>query len=181
MAGGVGHNLRGKQSGDTVETVVEQSLVEAQAALDALSVEPPEAGDVPIIVKKTSDTRAEFTIKGLINCVGVVIRVYGAGGGMDFVAAVGGHFNTPTMYDSESEALTDKGRAFIVGINGLIAEFDKSDLEVQFIVGKPAVESESGGGSEAVVEGTKVANLLKATLGLGGSVDQGDSAFKVSI
>ena len=139
---------------------------------------PAEAGDVPIIVRKSDGGKAEFTIKGLINCVGVVIMVYG---GMDHIAAIGGHFNTPTMYDRGNQAFTSKGTEFIHTIQALMAEFDRGDLEASFIVAKPALSSSSGLGSAATVEATSAAELIKATLGIGGEVAQGSSSFHVSI
>jgi len=153
-----------------LEIELEEELAKARSAMGDSPI--PEAGDVPIIIEKGSS----FTIKGLINCVGVVIQVYEAGGGMDFCAAVGGHFTTPDMYDSDKEELTAKGKTFVGQLQKLVADFDPKDFEVQFIVGRSAE-----GISAATREGLKAAELIKAALGFGGSIDTGDSSFKVTI
>ncbi|NMF62518.1 hypothetical protein DP113_34170 (plasmid) [Brasilonema octagenarum UFV-E1] len=138
---------------------------------------PVEAGETPIIVKKEGGKKAEFTIKGLINCVGVVIKVYEPGG-FDHIAAVGGHFVTPKMYDTEKDTLTNDGMAFISKINTLIGKVDKKNLEAEFHVKASAV---AGSKSTAMEEAKKAANAIKNELNIGGGIYQSSDEVHVVI
>ncbi len=139
---------------------------------------PVEAGETPILKRKEGGGKAEFTIKGLINCVGVVIKVYQPNGGQDHIAAVGGHFVTPTMFDTQKNDFTGKGSEFIKKIKDLIQEFPKGDLEAEFHVKEAAVK---GTTTTSGKEAKQAANAIKAALGIGGGIHQSSDNVTITI
>jgi hypothetical protein len=116
-----------------------------------------EAGEVPIVVTLASPDRT-LQIKGLINCVGVLIRIYG---GMDHIAFVGGHFVTPRMFDTDTGALTAEGVAFTAAIAALLLPYPPGDWEPVYYVKKPA---QDGANPVALQEATAAANAIMAAL-----------------
>jgi hypothetical protein len=138
-----------------------------------------EAGEQPIRVN-SGDLDHTLTISGLINCVGVVIMIYGEGGQeFDYVAVVGGHFVTPTMYQfGNEEGFTEAGEGFLTSIRALIEGIDPGRLEPTFYIKEPAVE---GANPESLVQATAAATAIRDNLGIGGSIQQVADNISVSV
>lgn len=138
-----------------------------------------EAGDHPIRVNK-GDEDNQLSISGLINCVGVVIMIYGEGNqAFDHVAVVGGHFVTPNMYRfGDEEGFTDAGQTFIDNINFLINGIGHDRLETTFYVKAPAMK---GAIPESLDQATTAATAIRNSLGLGGQIEQVADNISVSV
>jgi len=132
----------------------------------------PEAGAKPIKIKKGES----FTIKGLIDCVGVIIEITGED--FNICAAVGGHFVTPTMYNRSAGTFTDKGKMFIAQINELIQGISKDDLQAVFYIKRPAVK---GGTSDAWVEAGEAAAALLKALNIPGGIQESSGVEMIRI
>jgi hypothetical protein len=138
-----------------------------------------EAGAQPIKVEK-GDEDNEFSISGLINCVGVVIMIYGEGDqAFDYVAVVGGHFVTPEMYQfGDGQGFTDAGQDFLANINTLIDGIDHVRLETTYYIKAPADE---GANPQSLVQAMTAATAIKNSLGLSGQIEQVAGKISVSV
>lgn len=138
-----------------------------------------EAGAQPIRVNR-EDPDHTLTISGLINCVGVVIRIYGEGAqAFDHVAVVGGHFVTPDMYQfGDEEGFTEDGEGFLAGIRELIEGIDADRLEPTFYIKEPAVE---GANPESLIQATAAATAIRGNLGIGGQIERVADNISVSV
>lgn len=155
------------------------------------------AGDRPILIGKSVGGSATLRITGLINCVGVVIKVrdLAAGG---YCAVAGGHFTTPTMatfttvsvvlrahprlgpitQDRPTAAtLTSEGQTFISRLEQLTARYQRQQLIVQCHTVRSAGPSPSIPEQEATIAAQEIIRAL----GLGGSTVVGGSVVSVRI
>jgi hypothetical protein len=132
----------------------------------------PEAGSDGI---KVEGRGSGFILSGLIMCVGVVVKVYGPS--FDHIAAVGGHFVTPDMFDTRTGELNAAGGQFVSNIKALVADYPAADLEASFHVAESAGKNDS----QATIEGKQAAGVLIIALGMGGKVHVGPSRFKVTV
>lgn len=109
-------------------------------------------------------------ITGLINCVGVILRIYGEGAlEYDYVSIVGGHFVTPQMYNFDPPAaFTAEGNQFIADIQALIVGIPTNKIEASFFVKAAAGQ----GSNRALQEARQAAAALRATLGFGGQIEE---------
>ncbi|MEA5540749.1 DUF4157 domain-containing protein [Limnoraphis robusta Tam1] len=126
-----------------------------------------EAGDTPVIDTK-AESKAETGVKisGLINCVGVVAKIYG-NGSLDYTAVAGGHFVTPEMYEQASNRFTEAGNTFITKFQKLVPTHNPDDIDWEFYVKTPAV---SGAKPASLQEAVKAATDLKIRFGGKGSI-----------
>lgn len=138
-----------------------------------------EAGAQPIRVNE-GDKDNKLSISGLINCVGVVIMIYGENDKQfDHVAVVGGHFVTPNMYRFNGEqGFTDAGQTFIDDIRALIVGIDDERLEATYYVKRPVIE---GANPESLVQATVAAKAIRSILGLNGEIVQMADNILVSV
>ena len=95
-----------------------------------------EAGHKPIAVGPGYNVK----ISGLINCIGVIVTQYSRNTG-EPVFVIAGHFETPTMYDSKKDKLTNSGKTFATSIRNLIKGIQPNlDTSFQFVYGDAAPE-----------------------------------------
>jgi hypothetical protein len=134
----------------------------------------------PIKLTKQKGKLTTIVVKGLINCVGVIIKVSDPTDptGSDFIEVIGGHFVTPEMFDVMSSSLNAGGQAFAQKVLKLCQDRAPNDLEVGFYVGSPAV---TGAEPQSVREGRAAANALKQALNLGGEIVISGSSVKETI
>lgn len=128
-----------------------------------------EAGEVPIMVKK-GDKDTTIEIKGLNMCVGVLIRIYGEGSEeLNYVALVGGHFVTPTMFKS-GKSFTEEGNTFISAVQELIKDIDKARLEPVYHIGTDLEDEEAAKKLESYKQAEEAATAIKQELDIGGTI-----------
>ncbi|WP_341705018.1 hypothetical protein [Ferrovibrio sp.] len=157
------------------------------------------AGDTPILVEKPLRGSASLSINGLINCVGVVVKVRDAGRG-GFSAVAGGHFTTPSMANFVTRAttttrmirgvptpitrhipvsasLTRSGQQFVSALETLIQSFQTQQLNLRCHI----AQSWGGVPSTSEQEANVAAGAIIRALGLTGSIQKGASNIIVSI
>ncbi|WP_245965091.1 DUF4157 domain-containing protein [Trinickia dinghuensis] len=152
------------------------AAVATAAASSGASTSVTEAGDQPILV-----TEGVLEIKGLIMCVGVIIKVIGPPPGFATIAAIGGHFNYPTMYNEGAGKLTDAGVGFVDEIKRLADGYKREDLEAGFYIGRAAVARDDGKSSGSQREAEEAAAVLRTAIGLGGGVQIGSSSISMRL
>lgn len=157
------------------------------------------AGDTPILVEKPVRGPAALTISGLINCVGVVVKVRESGRS-GFSAVAGGHFTTPSMANITTRAtttyrdirgirtpitrhipqaasLTKSGQHFVASLLDLIRNYQQQQLSLQCHI----AQSYGGVPTTSEQEATVAAGAIIRAMGLGGSVQKGASSIVIAI
>lgn len=127
---------------------------------------PIEALRDPIRVDAVAGERVYLTIKGLINCVGVVIQVFPPSK-TRASAIVGGHFVTPEMLDTDTGTLTGAGSAFIAAIKQLLGDACPDNVEMNLYARKPV-----GRTSRPREEAQQAAEAIKKALGVYSRIDE---------
>jgi hypothetical protein len=156
------------------------------------------AGDTPILVEKPVKGPAALSISGLINCVGVVVKVR-ALEASGYTAVAGGHFTTPSMASITTRAttthrvirgvstpitrhipvsasLTKSGQHFVAALLELLKSYQNQQLALQCHIAQSY-----GAPTTSEQEANVAASAIIRALGLSGSVQKGASDIIVSI
>ena len=90
--------------------------------------------DTSRVPKLYTDGNKGVRICGLINCVGVVAKIYPNATAFSHDSAVAGHFESPTMFDFKENKFTQEGQEFINKIRKLL-KGKEFDLELYIAAG----------------------------------------------